>query len=142
MKKQDFFANKLKENIGYPNKLWKTIQSLGLPKKTSSVSNICLKENGKNTFNPKATADAFKGFFSSIASNLVSKLPAPTTKFGKLFVSSYYKKLNIKSNFVFNPTSEQTVLKILRNIKPSKAPGLDNLKGMFLKMGQIFYQNQ
>ena len=135
MKKQDFFANKLKENIGYPNKLWKTIQSLGLPKKTSSVSNICLKENGKNTFNPKATADAFKGFFSSIASNLVSKLPAPTTKFGKLFVSSYYKKLNIKSNFVFNPTSEQTVLKILRNIKPSKAPGLDNLKGMFLKDG-------
>ena len=112
LKKHDFFKNKLNENIGDPKNLWKTLQSLGLPKKTSSVSNICLKQNDKNVFSPKATAEMFKDFFSNIASNLASKLPAPTNKFGNHFVSSYYKKLNIKSNFIFTPTTEETVLKI------------------------------
>ena len=108
---------------------------MGLPKKCSSVSNICLKENGKCIFNPKSIARIFKDTFSSLASNLVSKLPAPTSKFGNLFVSSYYKKLNIKSNFEFTPTTKQEIQKILKNINTSKAPGLDNIKGMFLKDG-------
>ena len=77
----------------------------------------------------------FKDFFSNIASNLASKLPEPTNKFGNHFVSSYYKKLNIKSNFIFNQTTEQTVLKILKDLKTYKAPGIDNIKGMFLRDG-------
>ena len=86
LKKHDFFENKLNQNIGDSKNLWKTLQSLGLPKKTSSVSNICLKQNDKNVFSPKATAEMFKDFFSNIASNLASKLPAPTNKFGNHFV--------------------------------------------------------
>ena len=77
----------------------------------------------------------FKDFFSNIANNLASKLPAPTNKFGKHFVSSYYKKLNIKSIFHFTPTTEETVLKILKNLETSKAPGIDSIKSMFLKDG-------
>ena len=77
----------------------------------------------------------FKEFFSNIATNLASKLPAPTNKFGNHFVSSFYKKLNIKSNFNFTLTTQQTVLKILKDIKTYKAPGIDNVKGMFLRDG-------
>ena len=32
LKKQEFFQNKLNENIGNPKGLWDTIKSLGLPK--------------------------------------------------------------------------------------------------------------
>ena len=135
LKKHEFFENKLNENIGNPKDLWKTIRNLGLPKKASGVSNICLKQNGKSVFNPIATAEIFKDFFSNIASNLASKLPAPTNKFGNHFISSYYKKLNIKTNFNFTTTTEQTVLKILKDLKTSKAPGIDNIKGMFLRDG-------
>ena len=85
LKKHDYFENKLNENIGNPKNLWKTIKSLGLPTKASSVSNISLNQNGKNVFNPNGTAEMFKEFFSNIASNLASKLPAPTNKFGKSF---------------------------------------------------------
>ena len=67
VKKHDFFENKLNENIGNPKNLWKTVQSLGLPKKSSNVSNTCLKENEKNIFNPKSTVESFKDFFSNVA---------------------------------------------------------------------------
>ena len=135
LKKQEFFESKLNENIGNPKGFWKTIKSLGLPKRSSGVSNICLKQNGKNIFNPKSIAKIFKDTFSTLASSLVSKLPTPTSKFGNSFVSSYYKKLNIKSNFDLTPTTETDVLKTLKDINTFKAPGLDNLKGMFLKDG-------
>ena len=43
MKKQDFIENKLNDNIGIPKSLWKSIRELGLEKKSSDTSNICLK---------------------------------------------------------------------------------------------------
>ena len=134
-KKQAFFENKLNENVGNPKGLWRTIHSLGLPKKSPKASNICLNQNGENIFSPQSTAEIFKDFFSNIANNLATKLPVPTDKFGDHFVSSFYKKLNIKSNFHFTPTTKETVHKILNNLEASKAPGIDNIKSMFLKDG-------
>ena len=52
-KKQEFFLNKLNGNIGKPKELWKAIKNLGLPTKSTPTSNICLKDNGKNIFDPK-----------------------------------------------------------------------------------------
>ena len=51
-KKKRFIENKLNENIGKPKELWKTQNSLGMPTKTSSSSNICLTNNGENIFQP------------------------------------------------------------------------------------------
>ena len=96
---------------------------------------ICLKQNNKNIFSPKCTAEIFKDFFSNIASNLVSKLPNPTNRFGKAFLFSYYKNLDIKTSFELTSTSEQTIFKILKNLKASKAPGIDNITGRFLRDG-------
>ena len=110
-KKHEFFENNLNENnlnenVGSPKNSWKTIQSLGLPKKAPIVPNICLNQNGKSIFNPQSTAEIFKDFFSNIANNLSSQLPVPIDKFGDNFVSSHYKELNIQSFFNVIPTSE------------------------------------
>ena len=68
--------------------------------------------------------------------DLVRKLPMPTNKFGANTVKEYYRHLNIgNNNFTFSPTAEDAVLKLLTNIDPSKAVGLDNLGGRFLKDG-------
>ena len=68
--------------------------------------------------------------------NLVRKLPLPTNKFGTDSVKKYYRHLNIgNKNFTFVPTSKESILKLLQKIDPSKAIGLDNLGGRFLKDG-------
>ena len=135
IKKKRFFEDKLTENIGKPKELWKTIKSLGLQNKSNPVSNVCLKQKDENVFDPKQTANMFKDFFSSLADKLVSKLPKPSNKYGERYVSSYYENLNIGSSFDLNTVEEESVKKILKDLKPSKAPGIDNITGRFLKDG-------
>ena len=54
VKKKQFYKEKLKENIGKPKDLWKTLKSLGLPsKKGSNISNICLKKDDKKILTRK-----------------------------------------------------------------------------------------
>ena len=135
MKKKEYYENKLAENVGKPKELWNTIKSLGLETKSKSTSNICLKDNGVNVFDSKRTANIFKDFFSNLADKLVSKLPKAPNKFGKTYLSSYYESLKIGSDFNLNTVEEQTIENILKEIKPSKAPGIDNITGIFLKDG-------
>ena len=99
------------------------------------MSNVCLKQKDENIFDPKQTANMFKDFFSSLADKLVSKLPKPSNKYGETFVSSYYENLDIDSSFDLNTIEEQSVKKILKGLKPSKAPGIDGITGRFLKDG-------
>ena len=134
-RKREYFENKLSENIGKPKELWKTIKELGLSKKASEVSNICLRKEGENVFDPKLTADIFKDFFANLATKLVEILPKPPKKFGKRYISSFYEKLNINSIFTFKSVDEETIVKILQNMKESKAAGIDNINGRFLKDG-------
>jgi hypothetical protein len=51
-------------------------------------------------------------------------------------VKEYYGHLNLENNnFCFSPTPEKSILKLLQQIGPSKAVGLGNLGGRFLKDG-------
>ena len=45
--------------------------------------------------------------------------------------------MNIVSEYTFSPTSEDEVLKILKDINPEKAAAINNLAGMFLKDGAV-----
>ena len=67
---------------------------------------------------------------------MVDKLPAPTNKFGTESVKDYYRHLNVEgNNFKFSLTSNDIVLNLLEDINPTKAVGIDNLSGRFLKDG-------
>ena len=135
-KKRNFVTNKLKETIAKPKELWKTLKSLGLPSKKRGNAKVCLKNNGNISFDPKENANIFKTFYENLASGLVDKLPEPTDKFGKNKVKEYYKSLNLDSkNFEFHQTTCDKVTKLLEEINPSKAVGIDNLSGRFLKDG-------
>ena len=135
-KKKEYYEGKLKQNIGRPKELWKTLKSLGLPHKTAVSSNICLEENEKVVFETQSNANIFKTFFSSLANNLVSKLPDASKKFGLDSVKSYYKKLKLgDKKLQFEPINTEFILKILKNIDTSKAAGIDKISGRFLKDG-------
>ena len=135
-KKKNFITTTLKNNIGKPRELWKSLKKLGLPSKSDPQSDICLMKDGKLSFDHKTNAETFKDFFSNLASNLVAKLPMPSNKFGMETVKNYYKDKNLEqNNFVFKPTNIKVILKLLEDINSTKAAGIDNLAGKFLKDG-------
>ena len=50
-KKRDFYETNFREKINKPKELWKTLKSMGLPSKTVTASNICLKDKNQIVFN-------------------------------------------------------------------------------------------
>ena len=74
--------NKLQENVGKPKELWKVLKSMGLPKKCTSILNICLESEGKHSFGPEENSDIFKNHFSGLVKNLLLKLPQASKIFG------------------------------------------------------------
>ena len=138
-KKKSYFQDKLEENVGKPKKLWKILTSMGLNKKIPSSSNICLEFNNKKTFDCKTNAEIFKGFFSNLATDLLSMLPIPPGRFNIQSVIEYYKSKNIGAScFNFNSIDESLIQKHLENTKITKASGIDNMLGIFLKDGAEF----
>ena len=65
-----------------------------------------------------------KKYYYSLAENLVLKLPKPPNNFGIQSVNNYYKKCNLKERLLFSKTNDE-----------NKAPGIDDLSGIFLKDG-------
>ena len=61
------------------------------------------------------------------------KLPKPPNNFGIQSVNNYYKKFSLKKRLPFAKTESNKVFKILKNFDESKAPGIDDLSGTFLK---------
>ena len=68
-------------------------------------------------------------------SNLLKKLPNPPNKFTLNTVFQHYKVIIQRDSFNLVTVSENTILTIFKNTKVSKAAGLDNLFGRFLKDG-------
>ena len=136
-KKQEFYKEKLRQNVGKPKELWKTLKSLGLPSKSSSQTKTCLNKDGIKHFDDKSNAAIFKDFFCDLANNLVSKLPSPSKKFCESSLNLYYKKYKVKngSKFNFSYVSSETIQKLLDKIDTDKAAGIDNISGKFLRDG-------
>ena len=109
---------------------------MGLLSKAASASNICLKDRNEIVFNDTKNCSIFKSFFSNHAQNLVSKLPHSSNAFTESKVASHYDDIKFKDlNFEFSETDSEKILNILKGLNPSRAVGIDNLSGNFLKDG-------
>ena len=105
-----------------------------LSSKAASALNICLKDKNKIFYNNTKNCSIFKSFFSNLAQNLVSKLPPSPNAFTESKVASYYDNIKFKDlNFNFSEISPEIILNILESLNPSKAAGINNLSGKFLK---------
>ena len=84
-------------------------------------------------FDEKTNNNSFRNFYANLALNLVNKLPHAPNKFNLDSVLAYYIRfLNTEDQkFTFSPASEDEVLKLLKDINPEKAAGIDNLSGRF-----------
>ena len=63
------------------------------------------------------------------------KLPKLSNNSGIQSMNNYYQKCNLKERLLFAKIESDKVFKILKGFDESKAPGIDNLAGIFLKDG-------
>ena len=113
----------------------KTLKSICWPSKAASPL-ICLKDKNEIAFDETKNWSIFKNFFSNLVQNLVSKLPSSPNIFIESKVTPYFDNIGLKDlDFQFSETPPEKILWILKGLHPSKAAGIDNLSGTFLKDG-------
>ena len=134
-KKRAFLENKLTESIGKPKDLWKALRSLRLPSKTSSCEVNALKINSKDEHDFNSVLEGFRNYYSTLVENLVQMLPKPTKKYSINSIIKYYEHMILGDYFHLTSVSENSILTILKATQVSKAAGIDNLSGRFLKDG-------
>ena len=87
-------------------------------------------------FDKSTVATHFNAFFTTIAYTLIDKLSQCSGKFGFDYVKTFYQRFNVDDNkSVFNRVTYEHVHKVLGNMNPSKATGMDNIPTRFLKDG-------
>ena len=130
-KKQAFFKEKLSETIGKPKELWESLKSLGMPNKTVISNFEAIEQDNTLTRDTRSISKMFKNFFSNLAESLLSKLPKPTDKYNPELVILYYSSFAITADFCLVGTAEKQVLKIMQDIKSSRAAEVDNFRESF-----------
>ena len=139
--KTTFFRNKVVQNRGNSSKLWEQLKSLGYSKKGSGErGNIILNDGESKVFEPSRVAAIFNRFYTTVASDLVSRLPPAPGIFGTsshAFKSFYRPKVNPNSSFVLSPVPRRFILKQLLSLDPKKSIGLDGISPRFLCDGAV-----
>jgi len=135
--KSEYFENLVSESRNQPKQLWQALKSLGASSKTKSQSkNIGLHIDDTLCFDNSKVANYFNSFFTTIASNLVAKLPTCTGRFGLDFITDFYARRHVVKNaFRLQEVSRDQILKHLNGISPKKATGLDKIPARFIKDG-------
>ena len=113
-KKLEYIKNELRDNIAKPSKLWKTLKSIGLPKKGKNEAKVCLADNNEMFFEPKDVSRIFKNFYENLAQSLVDKLPAAPNKFNNETTKLYYDNMKINGELKFAEIDSTQIFDILR----------------------------
>ena len=126
-KKKKFFENRLNDSIGKPKELWKAPKSIVLLSKTSVSRTTALKVKNTTIFETKSILGIFKNYYSTLAGNLLKKLPTLPNKYTFNSVIQYYRDFIQTDAFHLTYTTEIDREKILRSTKVRKAAGIDDL---------------
>ena len=113
----------------------KALISLGLSSKTSVCAATALKVKNTTSFETKSTSDVFKNYYSTLADNLLKKLPTSPNRYTLNSVIQYYGHFIRTDAFHLTYTTEIDIEKILRSANVRKAAGIDDLSDRFLKDG-------
>ena len=106
-----------------------------MPKITVISSFNAIEENDTLTYDTGSISKIFQFFFffSNLAKSLLIKLPNHPDNYNLQSVIRYYSSFTISDYFCLINTSVEKVLKIMTIIESSKAAGVDELSGRFLK---------
>ena len=135
MAKRVYFQAKIDENRGDSSKIWRQLKTLGYDSQPSR-SCIVLEHQDMKVHDSFMVSNIFNRFYTSVASQLVAKLPSPSGVYAttsRVFRQFYGRFSGMRHSFTLSPVSRVFVLKQLRSLDPKKAVGLDNVSPRFLK---------
>ena len=99
---------------------------------------IGLMLNDVLTFDKLSVAEHFNYFFTSIAANLVDKLPVGSGRFGWSYITKFYSDFNVTPNgFGLSNVTEEKVCKLLKNTNACNATALDDPPARLIKDGAV-----
>ena len=81
----------------------------------------------------KSILKTFQSFYSNLAGDLLAKLPKSPNRYTIKFVSDYCEKQSLSENFKLDSLTEGYLFNVLKNFEVTKAAGLDQISGKFLK---------
>ena len=112
------------------------MKSLGFSKKSTSPSTIVLEQDGIKKFDKLSVARIFNFFYTTVASNLVAKLPNPSGFYrttSEIFKDFYSRRIGLRPSFCLSPVTSHFIRKQLDSLKTKKAVGLDDISSLFLR---------
>ena len=125
-----YYSNKLAQNKGDLNKVWKTINDLIKNKKKNHPETIT--KNGIEIKDPIEIAQTFNEYFTNIGPELASSIDSNVGHFTE------YVSEHAETSLFFKPTTENEILKIVQSLELGKACGYDEVSVNLLKK-IIFY---
>ncbi|KAJ3587836.1 hypothetical protein NHX12_011431 [Muraenolepis orangiensis] len=133
--KKNYFNEKIEENKKQPQQLWKSLKELGCNNRLKTkITNLNIKLNGSLISEKRNVANCLNGFFTTIASTLVDKLPSHSGLYSEQHMNAFYRTLGVvKDSFKISPVTAEDVLLKLRALQPTKATGHDGIPTRFLR---------
>ena len=127
--KLNYYQDRCYEYKTQTKKLWCMINEIA--SKVNDKSGIIdyLKIDGIKEYNAKTISNGFANYFANIGNKFAKQIPAPVKH-----ITEYLKTLQSSSKSIFlQPTTEQEVLKIVRNLPSKLSSGHDNISNVLLK---------
>ena len=124
-KKQNYYTQLLSNHRCNIKDTWKVINSLMGKTKKSNCSYLLI--NDKHVHDKEELANHFNEHFSTIAQNLLKKLPNPTSHY-----SDYLSNANRESSYLY-ATSPTEIKNITSGMKSKSSSGIDDIPSKLLK---------
>jgi hypothetical protein len=136
--RSEYILNQIDKHKKNSKKMWESLKLLGYNHKAKSKDQIVLNVGNKVCYDPVTIAEYVNDFFVNVANNLVKNLPNYADMYSAFSskCKDFYKKLGVTPGmFVLQEIDKTFVLKHLKDLKPNKSTGLDDVSPRFLKDG-------
>jgi hypothetical protein len=114
------------------------LKTLGYGGKVESNAQTVINVNGEKCFDISTVANTFNSFFTTVAADLVRKLPSPFRLFtpDSGFLGMFYRSRRTpRDGFTLTPVSRLDILRQLSKLKVNKSTGLDGVSCRYLRDG-------
>ena len=124
--KSEYYCNLIKDSRNNPSDLWKSVKE-AIPGSNPRRDNVTsLISDGITHTNPVSMSSIFNKFFATIGVKLAEKFTMRNTL-------TTNRVNQASSIFAFKTISCESVIKMINELKPNKAVGLDKVSSWLLK---------